>query len=719
MKKKLITSLLALVATFACVAPGRAYTLYEVTGPVSAVCYGGTYTLNGVTYQIYAACDVYGVWTGLPDNITPQKFVAFVTSLSGVTSEECVIPATFEDTNIAFAIGRTVINDVNNFKYVYTTNPNFGTPGTGGSKAHQLSSTVEVWGFSSKFEGRSYGYYSNSNIKTLRFEGDIRYQELPVYTYDDETSVAYMQEDPSTRYQYFYKETSTPEGTYKFTGTNKFRLPNLETLYLHTLTGYGAASLYNFPALKDVYFTSTTPYHADTPQFTSVDAVTAHLTNSAFAGYVPDDTYGYFHNFKRVLPESVDVVLTLDGGASLSLEGTTYGEGERTVTVPTPDGLTFSIYDASAYTRVSVNGKRVNEDMTYGDEAFNGKAGWVYATSALQPTMYIHCLAEGDQVIQFADNAVHTLCVANWDANGDGYLSKKEAANVTSLGEVFKGNATITSFPELQYFTQLTTLNDSAFYGCTALADVTLPKTMKTIGQNAFRNTAITKIDLPDGLTAIGTYTFGGCKNLETIDIPSGVQTLPALCFEVCTGLKHLYIPKTCARLFQFPFGGCTGLSSIVVEEGNPMLSSPKGCNAIVLNDTILMVGCKNSSIPEGIKGIYNFAFRDMADLTSIELPASLTTISPRAFLNCTGLVSVVSHVRAPFAFGTSAFANISSSCVLTVPYGTRQAYIDAGWTEAVFKGGVVEMPLDCDVNQDGTVSIADVTTVVNNILDK
>lgn len=149
------------------------------------------------------------------------------------------------------------------------------------------------------------------------------------------------------------------------------------------------------------------------------------------------------------------------------------------------------------------------------------------------------------------------------------------------------------------------------------------------------------------------------------------------------------------------------------------MLSSPKGCNALILNDTLLMVGCKNSSIPEGIKGIYNYAFYDMAELTSIELPATLTTISQRAFQNCTGLTSVVSHIREPFAFGTGAFGNISSSCVLTVPHGTRQAYIDKGWTEAVFKGGIVEMPLNCDVNQDGTVSIADVTTVVNGVLGR
>jgi len=49
--------------------------------------------------------------------------------------------------------------------------------------------------------------------------------------------------------------------------------------------------------------------------------------------------------------------------------------------------------------------------------------------------------------------------------------------------------------------------------------------------------------------------------------------------------------------------------------------------------------------------------------------------------------------IEEPFAFGSNAFYNISSNCVLTVPYGTKDAYIEAGWTEDIFKGGIVEMP--------------------------
>ena len=53
-----------------------------------------------------------------------------------------------------------------------------------------------------------------------------------------------------------------------------------------------------------------------------------------------------------------------------------------------------------------------------------------------------------------------------------------------------------------------------------------------------------------------------------------------------------------------------------------------------------------------------------------------------------------------------------------SVPEGTRQAYIDAGWTEDIFKGGIVEAPV-YDANGDGQTTITDVTRLVDKILNK
>ncbi|MBR0264934.1 MAG: leucine-rich repeat protein [Prevotella sp.] len=54
---------------------------------------------------------------------------------------------------------------------------------------------------------------------------------------------------------------------------------------------------------------------------------------------------------------------------------------------------------------------------------------------------YIHPIADDDAIIDFADVNVKAICVTYWDTNGDGELSKKEAAAVTYLGKIFKENA--------------------------------------------------------------------------------------------------------------------------------------------------------------------------------------------------------------------------------------------------------------------------------------
>lgn len=102
-------------------------------------------------------------------------------------------------------------------------------------------------------------------------------------------------------------------------------------------------------------------------------------------------------------------------------------------------------------------------------------------------SLLIPAVVHADDIIQFADANVKAICVENWDTNGDGELSKTEAAAVTSLGAVFKFSE-ITNFEELVYFTGL-----------------------KSLESNVFRNSTLTNIALPNSVTSIETYAFTGC----------------------------------------------------------------------------------------------------------------------------------------------------------------------------------------------------------------
>ena len=246
--------------------------------------------------------------------------------------------------------------------------------------------------------------------------------------------------------------------------------------------------------------------------------------------------------------------------------------------------------------------------------------------------------------IQFADAAVKTICVDNWDSNGDGELSYAEASAVTSLGEAFKNNESITSFNELQYFTGLTSINNDAFSGCWSLAAVTLPHSVQTIGEFSFYGCNFPSIVIPNSVTSIGSHAFRSCGALTSITIPSSVTSIG-----------------------ENPFFSCPALASITVEAGNTVYSSPEGSNAIINTEEHKLVsGCKNTVIPEGVTTIGASAFGGCSGLTEIHIPSSVTLIDAWAFNSCSGLTEVTIPSSVTY-IGNAAFYGCTGLTSITV----------------------------------------------------
>ena len=251
--------------------------------------------------------------------------------------------------------------------------------------------------------------------------------------------------------------------------------------------------------------------------------------------------------------------------------------------------------------------------------------------------------APDDSNITFEDVKVKALCVSNWDTSGDGELSQDEAAAVTDLGTVFKGNEEIMTFEELHYFTGLTSISNAAFQECFSLKSITLPNNITSIGDCAFLYCKeLTSIVIPDEVSVLGNNAFTSCINLSTLPIGNGVTSIKSYCFEICR-FTSITIPRNVSNIEYGAFRGCSlDLLSISVDEANPYYDSRNNCNAIIETaSNTLVLGCRNTTVPDDIRNIGLYAFDGCSELTSTTIPNGVTNIGVCAYSGCSGLTSI------------------------------------------------------------------------------
>lgn len=264
-----------------------------------------------------------------------------------------------------------------------------------------------------------------------------------------------------------------------------------------------------------------------------------------------------------------------------------------------------------------------------------------------------------DSPIVFECKAVKDRLVELFDADCDGELSYKEAAEVTTLMNVFTDRGeplvnlnSITAFDELQYFTGLKEIAPGTFCGANNLNKVTLPPGIKVIGGGAFSAVqlgmesyeqgvrGLDTIILPEGLEEIGSSAFAGRPLSNGVVFPSTLKTIKSYAFRnccyypngnaydvnvKCIGLKKIVLPESVERIYDRAFDHCDGLESVELSSsiqsieatafyGCPRLKFITGTavsrdgSVVVNHDGVLLFligGKKNDySIPEGVRSV-------------------------------------------------------------------------------------------------------------------
>ena len=174
-----------------------------------------------------------------------------------------------------------------------------------------------------------------------------------------------------------------------------------------------------------------------------------------------------------------------------------------------------------------------------------------------------------------------------------------------------------------------------AFCRCDRMTEVVLPEKDVTYGNECFMTTGLTgTLVLPEGLTVVSNNMFRNNDKLTNIVIPNTVTTIWGDAFSYCGKLETVQIPSSVTTIERNPFNSCEKIESVTVEEGNPVYASENNCIINQLTNTVV-IGCKNSVIPEGVDAIGPYAFGQCGLAEMPEIPSSVTTIGDHAFLSC------------------------------------------------------------------------------------
>jgi len=133
----------------------------------------------------------------------------------------------------------------------------------------------------------------------------------------------------------------------------------------------------------------------------------------------------------------------------------------------------------------------------------------------------------------------------------------------------------------------VTSIDYSAFYGCSGLTSVTIPNSVTSIGERAFSGcSGLTSVTIGNSVTSIGYYAFSGCYGLTSVTIPNSVTTIVQSAFSNCRGLTSVTIGNSVTSIGKYAFSGCSKLTSIYCQGTKPPRENPR--ESIVFSEAIL-----------------------------------------------------------------------------------------------------------------------------------
>jgi hypothetical protein len=164
-------------------------------------------------------------------------------------------------------------------------------------------------------------------------------------------------------------------------------------------------------------------------------------------------------------------------------------------------------------------------------------------------------------------------------------------------------------------------------------------------------------VTIPASVTSIGQYAFDGCRSLTAVIFPASVTSIG-----------------------EGALRGCTSLASITVDANNPNYASQDGILYNKAKTSFIHIPqaiSGNITISTGITSIgdddgdpsSNNTFSSCTKLTSITIPASVTSIGGQTFSGCDSLTSItVDNANPNYSSNGGILYNKAQTVIVQVP---------------------------------------------------
>ena len=301
-------------------------------------------------------------------------------------------------------------------------------------------------------------------------------------------------------------------------------------------------------------------------------------------------------------------------------------------------------------------------------------------------------------VSAFCSAKISRLNIENVEVIGDGAFSGSRIRGIDMPDSVYYLGANAFYFcshlSDLRLSGGLTQINVATFMGCSSLKPFTMPASIMTIGQSAFRiagmeeiyfeegsklvsieyrafcGSGIQRLSLPASLVSIGDLAFSESaisdlrfvkdgelisigekafaytSDMKTLEFPDKLQKTGEYAFLESGVTGAVVIPKALTDLGIGTFAACHRLTDIHVEAGHELYMDVDGVVFTTDEKTLVIYPAGNArneyTVKENTETVFDSAFYGSYELDHVYLPETLVYIQRYGFFRCKNLQSML-----------------------------------------------------------------------------